>query len=446
MDPVTEHESNPSEAPQPERSVEQTDQWAQWAPPRYPPPPYPYAADSGQGWQGGGMWGPPPPPPPGMPSTTRPGPGRRGLAAIVVVALLAGVIGALAGTAISHRHRVLTPFTNSNVPSVDGNGSNGVSPDVANAVAAKVDPAVVDVTSNLGYQNAVAAGTGIVLTPTGEVLTNNHVINGATKITVKIDGRGPSYPATVLGTDPTDDVALLQMQGASGLKTATTANSSKLSVGDKVIAIGNALGQQGTPAVTSGAITALNQTITATDEGAASSETLSGLIQTDAPLQRGDSGGPLVNTTGQVIGMNTAASGRTPFGSISNQAFAIPINKALSVANQIRAGKSSSTVHLGQRPFLGVEVQSNNSGVGGSSPSTSGAVIAGVANNTPAATAGLQSGDVITQFDGKTIDSASALTSAIGTHHPSDSVTVGWVDQAGQHHTATVKLAAGPAD
>jgi S1-C subfamily serine protease len=236
------------------------------------------------------------------------------------------------------------------------------------------------------------------------------------------------------------------MPGVAGLKTATTANSSKLSVGDKVIAIGNALGQQGTPAVTSGAITALNQTITATDEGAAQSETLSGLIQTDAPLQRGDSGGPLVNTSGQVIGMNTAASGRTPFGSVANQAFAIPINKALTVANQIRAGKASSTIHLGQRPFLGVEIQSNNSGVGGSAPSTPGAVIAGVANNTPAATAGLQGGDVITTFDGKTIDSASALTSAIGTHKPGDSVTVGWVDQAGQHHTATVKLAAGPAD
>ena len=132
------------------------------------------------------------------------------------------------------------------------------------AIAAKVDPAIVDINTTLAHGRA--AGTGMVLTSSGEVLTNNHVINGATDIQVQITGSGPSYEAKVLGYDAADDVALIQVQGVSGLKTVTTGDVSQLAVGDSVVALGNALGRGGTPAVAPGNITGLNQSITATDD------------------------------------------------------------------------------------------------------------------------------------------------------------------------------------
>src|SRR5215469_5525421 len=211
-------------------------------------------------------------------------------------------------------------------------------------IAAQTDPGLVDINTTLGLAGGAAAGTGQVLTSSGEVLTNNHVIDGATSIKATDIGNGRTYTAKVIGYDQTKDIAVIQLQGASGLQTVNTGNSSSATVGQKVVALGNALGKGGTPSVAVGHITGLNASITASDASAGTSEHLNGLIHHDAPIQPGDSGGPLVNTAGQVVGINTAASGSTGFqfqtgqNSRPTQAFAIPINEALALASQIEAG------------------------------------------------------------------------------------------------------------
>jgi S1-C subfamily serine protease len=310
-------------------------------------------------------------------------------------------------------------------------------------VAAKVDPAVVDVNTTLGFNSGAAAGTGMVITPSGEVLTNNHVVDGATSVTVQINGSGPTYTAKVLGTDATDDVALLQIQGVSGLKTVKLGDSTGVAVGDEIVAIGNALGLQGPPSVSGGTVTALDQSITASDAGGANSEQLNGLIQIDAPLRPGDSGGPLVNMAAEVIGMDTAAAGIQRSRSASTLAFAIPINAAMTVIHQIEAGRGSATVHIGDAAFLGVQIQSA-SGSGGSVPAGTGAVVAAVTPHTPAEDAGLAVGDTIVAVDGKAIDSPADLTQRISDHHPGDSARISWTDPSGKTHSATVRLATGP--
>ena len=358
--------------------------------------------------------------------------------------------------------------------------SGGSGPSDVNAIADKVDPALVDINTTLGYQQEQAAGTGIVLTSNGVILTNNHVIDGATSISVTDVGNHQTYTASVVGYDRTGDVAVLQLKNASGLQTANLGNSSSVSVGENIVGIGNAGGTGGTPSAAGGTVTATNQSITAQDSGDGTSEQLSGLIETNADIQPGDSGGALVNTSGQVLGMDTAASGGTTFQyngqSQGNQGFAIPINTALSIAHQIEAGNGSTTVHIGTTAFLGVEISPNgsnsnsgNSGSGGgfnpfggggffgnsgstgntgntgsSGSSAAGASIAGVVTNGPAQEAGLAQGDVITSLGGKHIDSANALTNAISIYHPGDKVQVGWTDSSGQTHTATVQLSSGP--
>ena len=238
-------------------------------------------------------------------------------------------------------------------------------------VAAKVDPGLVDVVSTLGYQDGEAAGTGMVLTSSGEVLTNNHVIDGATSIKVTDIGNGRTYTAKVVGYNKTKDVAVLQLVNASGLTTVSL-SSSGVQSGQKVVALGNAGGKGGTPSVATGKVTGTGKTITASDEDAGNAEQLQGLIETNAGIQPGDSGGPLVNTKGEVVGMDTAAStgiSTTGFSSQSQQtatqAFAIPITEAASIASQIEAGHASSTVHLGTTAFLGVEVSASSAGSSG---------------------------------------------------------------------------------
>ncbi|MGZ4433336.1 MAG: S1C family serine protease [Trebonia sp.] len=346
-------------------------------------------------------------------------------------------------------------------------------------IASRVDPSLVDVTSTFGYQGATAKGTGIVLTSNGEVLTNNHVVNGATSVSVTDIGNGKTYKATVVGYDQSHDVAVLQLSGASGLTTATTGNSSTVKVGDDVVGLGNAGGAGGTPSVAAGTVTALNQSITASDEGSGSSEQLSGLIQTNANIQPGDSGGPLVNSYGQIIGMDTAASssgspvgngsggsgnGFGGFGSgfggsdngsgsgfggsdngssnsgqaSSTQGFAIPIDTALSIASQIEAGQASSTVHIGATAFLGLEIASSDQ------QDSSGVALAGTASGTPAAAAGLGQGDVITSLGGQSVSTGTDIQNILVGHHPGDTISIGWTDASGQSHTATVTLASGP--
>lgn len=323
------------------------------------------------------------------------------------------------------------------------------------AVTAKVEPGVVDITAVDGYQNSTAAGTGIVLTSNGEVLTNNHVIDGATQITAQVDGTGTKYTAKVVGYEAKADVALLQLQGASGLQTVTVGNSSTVSVGLPVVAIGNALDLPGKPTVTSGTITAVDRSITATDQGGAGSENLTGLLQTDAPLSPGNSGGPLANSTGQVIGMNTAAASSDTGRSASTVGFAIPINQALNLASQIQQGQSNAAIQLGLPAFLGVDVEDAASagngpggfgGFGGFTPAVnSGALITGVLPRTPAQAAGLVAGDVVTAVSGSTISSAAGLRAALAADRPGQGISMTWVDASGSSHTANVTLGTGPA-
>jgi putative serine protease PepD len=233
------------------------------------------------------------------------------------------------------------------------------SPNVA-SIASKVDPAVVSVTSQVtldvsggglalggfggNYQEQeTLEGTGMIVTSSGEVVTNNHVIDGANSITVNLDGSSKSYTATVIGTDPSADVALLQIHGVSGLPTVTFGNSSNLAVGDPVVAIGNALALGSSPTVTTGIISAENRTITAAND-TGGTETLTGMLQTDAPINPGNSGGPLLNSAGQVIGMNTAGAGSTSDGTSSqNIGFSIPSNEIVSLLPSLEHGGTIST-------------------------------------------------------------------------------------------------------
>jgi S1-C subfamily serine protease len=314
------------------------------------------------------------------------------------------------------------------------------------AIASKVDDGVVDIVTTLGFQRARAAGTGVVLTSSGEILTNNHVIEGATSIRATDVGNGQTYRARVVGYDRSHDIAVLKLQGASGLETVETGNSGNAIVGEKVVALGNAGGKGGAPSVVSGRIIALGASVTATDNSAGTSERLHGMIGHNAPIRPGDSGGPLVNRTGKVIGINTAASAANGFQLKGpTQAFAIPINRALSIAQQIESGRASATVHIGATGFLGVGVTSAEQAQAQGVQAGSGALIAGVFPGTAANAAGIQAGDVIVAAGGQRVGSPLDLQSALGRHHPGDRVSIGWVDQNGLNHTANIILKAGPA-
>ena len=314
----------------------------------------------------------------------------------------------------------------------------------SSALAARVDPGLVDVTATLGYQQAISAGTGMVLTPSGRVVTNNHVIEGATSVTVTDVGNHRTYTAAVVGYDQGQDIAVLQLAGASGLTTVPLSTSPAVTAGEKVLALGNAQGQGGTPAAATGTITALGQSITATDQAAGISEQLTGLIQIDVPLQPGDSGGPLVSPAGQVIGMNTAASAQFQISSGAAQAFAVPASQAAPIAAAIAAGQASAAVHIGATAFLGVQVVPYGVEVPGN-PASAGAGVAGITLGTPAAGAGLVPGDVIVSVGGHAVTSAMSLRSVVDAYHPGGTASLHWVDQAGHAHTATIVFAAGPA-
>ena len=328
------------------------------------------------------------------------------------------------------------------------NGSNG-STSTSGATSGATDAGIVDVTT-FGRQidappNQLmpeGAGTGMVLTSDGEVLTNNHVVQGAWKISVKVPD-GSSYTATVVGVDPAHDVALIQLQDASNLETITPGDSSSVSVGDHVSGIGNALGKGGTPAVATGSVTGLDRSITANDPNG-SSEKLTGMIQTNAHIQPGDSGGALVSSDGQVVGMITAGSDtQTTSASATSVGFAIPISTALDVIDQIHAG-GGGTVLMGERGYLGVAVQSLDPTSAQRLGVSSGALVAGVQPDGPAAQAGMTVPAVITAVDGKSVTSPESLGPLLHSHTPGQSAQVTWVDATGSH-TATVQLIAGPA-
>jgi S1-C subfamily serine protease len=307
---------------------------------------------------------------------------------------------------------------------------------LGSARSAPVGAGVVVIETSLGFQDAHAAGTGMVLTSSGAVLTNNHVIRGATDIRVVVPKTGRSFPAKVVGYDESDDVAILQAGGASGLQTVPLGDSETLDPGEPVKALGNA-GGTGSLRAASGTVTGLDRDITVGDDQGGS-ESLTDMIQTSANVQPGDSGGPLMDASGHVVGMDTAASVSNGVAqSTTGTGFAIPINKAMSIAGQIMRGDGSARVHVGGTAFLGVEVVENTMG-------GSGAVVSSVVPGSPAEAAGLTPGDLITAVGDQVVSSPSELTDIVAAQKPGASVSAAYVDEAGASQTADVALASGP--
>jgi S1-C subfamily serine protease len=381
---------------------------------------------------------------------TQVGGGRTILMTVAVMALvLAGCNTTLASRATSqpsHNARTQpspTPNTTnaSTTTTTTSAGSSADSRSVSapldmSQTAGEVGHGLVDINTTVSYQDKQAAGTRIVLTSSGEVLTNNHVIEGATSVSVTDMGNGLTYYATVVGYDRSDEVAVLQLASASGLDTINVGDSSQVTAGESVVTIGNANGVGGTPTSSVGSVTAVGQSISASNLTSNLTEQLSGLIETNASISPGDSGGALVDDTGHVVGMITAESTSPSGQSASQVGYVIPIDQAIAIAQQIEAGQSSDTVHIGPTAFLGV----------GLIPSAgpTGVQIAAVIPGGSAANAGLAQGDTITSVDGQPVNSFDSLIAVLLSETPGSSVQVQCVDPSGEQSSVTVELAGGP--
>jgi S1-C subfamily serine protease len=283
-----------------------------------------------------------------------------------------------------------------------------------------VGAGVVVINTNLRLEDTAAAGTGMVLTSSGRILTNNHVIAGATTIRVFVPSTTRRYAARVVGYDIADDVAVLQLRDAENLRTVTIGNAATLTVGASVTAVGNS-GGAGRPVSAHGRVVRLRKSITV--EYDIGRRWLTGLIETTAALRPGDSGGPLLDSAGRVVGMNTAAS----FGGHS---YAIPIATAARVTTQIVTGRASPRVHVGATAFLGIQVQ--------------GTTVADVVPGSPAEAAGLKPGIVIISIGGKRVTGEAGITAAVLAGKPGQVVAVVYRDETGRRRTARVRLATGP--
>ncbi|MEN0133825.1 MAG: trypsin-like peptidase domain-containing protein [Rhodococcus sp. (in: high G+C Gram-positive bacteria)] len=301
-------------------------------------------------------------------------------------------------------------------------------------VEARVIPAIVTLVADSGLVET--AGTGIVLTPDGVVLTNHHVIDGALDISAVSLGNGAEYVADVLGYDSSRDIAVLRLQGAGDLPAATLAKDTTVGIGDPVTAVGNAEGG-GVPVAARGFVTDLGQAITARSSTDGSRNRLNGLIQIDAAVRPGDSGGPLVDATAAVIGVNTAGnadSDPTKPAPAQPRSYAVPIDTAMTIVDQVRAGTVSATVHVGDTPLLGISVTDD----------ARGAEVLWVSIGTPADDAGIEIGDVVTEFDGIPIRSSDDLSALMIARHPGDAVELRWLDETGRQRSTTIVLEKGP--
>ncbi|MGB3483354.1 MAG: trypsin-like peptidase domain-containing protein [Mycobacterium sp.] len=302
-----------------------------------------------------------------------------------------------------------------------------------------VENNLVQISTRVDFQGVVGNGTGIVLTPEGAVLTNHHVIQGADEIRALTLSNGQTYNADVLGYDRSNDVALIQLRGASGLIPAPLGNSAALTVGEPVVTLGNANGTGNPLTREQGRVTALGQTISAEDELTGSSHSLGNLIESSTNLRSGDSGGALVNSAGQVVGLNAAATYNFKLNGESTpggQGYAIPINEALGIVDQIRSGTGTAEVHIGPSAILGV-------GVSGVDRGQAGLPIQSIMRGGPADQAGLRPGDVLLRIDGTPISSANTLTAVLDQRYPGNNIELVWRDATGFERTGHAILASG---
>ena len=313
-------------------------------------------------------------------------------------------------------------------PAVAASPAGAAGHSVHTARTAGKNVGIVDIYTTLGYENGVAAGTGMILSRSGEVLTNNHVISGATNFKVVDVMTHRKYSATVLGYSVSRDVAVLQLAHASGLRTVRLGVAARVRVGQRVVARGNAQGRGGPPKAARGRIIGLHRQVVARDE-TGQSETLNNAIATNAPVVPGYSGGPLEDRRNRVLGMVTA-------GSVSgiHRGFAIPIKQALQLARRIESGRPSSIVHVGPTAFLGVVLKDVPGG----------ARITEVLAGKPADAAGLVAGDVITSLNGAPISSSRDVRQAVLALIPGKSVSIGWTNTSGTAQTGTITPISGP--
>jgi S1-C subfamily serine protease len=306
----------------------------------------------------------------------------------------------------------------------------------AAASTAEQQVGVVTIDTVLDYDNSErAAGTGMILTSSGYILTNNHVVEDSTSITVTVESTGQKYTATVVGTDKTADVAVLKLTGASGLHAVTFASAEKVVAGQSVYSVGNAEGT-GRLVTAVGTVGAVNQSLTIGSDSADTSEHLSGLIQLNSDVVSGDSGGPLFDKSGKVIGIVTAASS----GSALVTGYAINIAQVLKIASAIEDGSTSSDIVLGYPAFVGINIATSTS-----TTTLPGVPVASTFPGMSAAKAGITTGDTITAVNGVAMSSATQLQAAIHAHKVGDTVTITWTTAAGVSQSAAVTLIAGPA-
>ncbi len=363
---------------------------------------------------------------------------------LVALALLVGIGIGAAGLGIYwYTHTNHNAVTIRSTVQNDGNLVKSSQENVITSVADKVSPSVVSILTDMttqtifGAATEQAAGTGIIVSKDGYILTNRHVVNGANKVQI-VTADGTTYTdVKVVGTDPLNDVAYLEVNGAKELTAATLGDSSTVRIGQEVIAIGNSLGQyQNT--VTSGIISGKGRPVSAGDETGNSTESLTDLLQTDAAINPGNSGGPLLNTSGQVIGMNTAVAANA-----QGIGFAIPINATKGTLKSVLAGKGVERAYLGLRYVQltpSVAKQYNLS-------VTAGAYVigendaSGIISNSPADKAGVKDKDIITKINGLVVGQQGGVSSLIGEYAPGDTVEL-TVNRGGKELTAKVTLAA----